>query len=109
MPGVDFDKVRAEITMEQVLTLLGFQPLNRSGVQWCGSCPLHESGSERRRSFSVNVANGRYFCHRCHSHGNQFELWAAAGTDQQIGASFDRFVRAISAVLILASSSEAHF
>jgi len=33
----------------------------------------------------------------------------ACGTDQQIGASFDRFVRAISAVLILASSSEAHF
>jgi len=32
-----------------------------------------------------------------------------AGTDQQIGASFDRFERAISAVLMLASSSEAHF
>ena len=33
-----------------------------------------------------------------------------AGTDQEIGASFDRFERAISAVLILASSSdEAHF
>jgi len=31
------------------------------------------------------------------------------GTDQQIGASFDRLVRAISAALILASSSEAHF
>jgi len=33
----------------------------------------------------------------------------SSGTDQQIGASFDRFERAISAVLILASSSEAHF
>jgi hypothetical protein len=31
------------------------------------------------------------------------------GTDQQIGASFDRFERAISAVLILGSPSEAHF
>jgi len=31
------------------------------------------------------------------------------GTDQQIGASFDRFERAISAVLILASFFEAHF
>ncbi len=31
------------------------------------------------------------------------------GTDQQIGASFDRFVRVISAVLILVSSSKAHF
>ena len=30
------------------------------------------------RSFSVNMAIGRYFCHRCQSHGNQLELWAAA-------------------------------
>ena len=79
MPGVDFNRVRTEITMEQVLSLLGFQPSNRSGVQWYGSCPLHESTSRRRRrSFSVNVAIGRYFCHGCRSHGNQLELWAAA-------------------------------
>ena len=48
MPGVDFDRVRTEITMEQVLSLLGFQPSSRSGVQWYGSCPLHESTSRRR-------------------------------------------------------------
>ena len=79
VPGVDFNRVRTEITMEQVLSLLGFQPSNRSGAQWYGSCPLHEPTSRRRRrSFSVNVAIGRYFCHGCHSHGNQLELWAAA-------------------------------
>jgi DNA primase len=85
VPGVDFDRLRAEITMEHVLDLLGFQPSKRSGVQWYGRCPLHESKSEstlspskgRRRSFSVNVANGRYYCHGCHSHGNPLELWAA--------------------------------
>ena len=78
MPGVDFECVRREIPMEQVLHLLGFEPAQRSGVQWYGRCPLHESGSGRRRSFSVNVALGRYFCHGCRSHGNQLELWAAA-------------------------------
>ena len=31
MPGVDFDKLRTEITMEQVLNLLGFEPSRRSG------------------------------------------------------------------------------
>jgi len=77
VPGVDFDRVRAEITMEQVLSLFGFQPSKRSGVQWYGSCPLYQSTSGRCRSFSVNVAIGRYYCHRCHSHGNQLELWAA--------------------------------
>jgi DNA primase len=78
VPGIDFDRVRAEITMEQVLSLLGFQPSNRSGMQWYGRCPLHQARSGRSRSFSVNLAIGRYCCHRCHSHGNQLELWAAA-------------------------------
>ena len=78
MPGVDFDRVRAEITMEQVLDLLGFRPSNRAGVQWYGRCPVHESKSGRCRSFSANLAIGRYYCHHCRSHGNQLELWAAA-------------------------------
>ena len=56
MPGVDFHALRADITMEQVLTLLAFQPSARSGVQWYGACPLHESGARRSRCFSVNVA-----------------------------------------------------
>ena len=80
MPGVDFDRVRREITMEQVLDLLGFAPTSRSGVQWYGRCPLHGCGSQRGRSFSVNVALGRYHCHRCRSQGNALELWAAATT-----------------------------
>jgi DNA primase len=78
VPGIDFDGLRAEITIEQALSLLEFQPSDRSGAHWYGSCPLHESRPGRRRSFSVNVALGRYFCHRCQSHGNQLELWAAA-------------------------------
>ena len=78
MPGIDFSKLRAEITMEQVLDLLGFQPLHRRGHQWYGCCPLHDCTSRRPRFFSVNVAMGRYYCHRCHHHGHQIELWAAA-------------------------------
>jgi DNA primase len=79
VPGVDFSRVRALVTMEQALSLLGFEPSGRSGSQWYGRCPLHESDpTRRRRSFSVNVATGRYCCHRCGSRGNQLELWAAA-------------------------------
>jgi len=78
MPGVDFDRLRAEITMEDVLQLLAFQPERRSGPQWYGCCPLRECTSERNHCFSVNVALGRYYCHRCHRHGHQIELWAAA-------------------------------
>lgn len=78
MPGVDFNRVRHEVTMEQVLELLDFTPQTRSGAQWYGRCPLHHSDSPRHRSFSVNVHTRRYYCHECRSHGNHLELWAAA-------------------------------
>jgi DNA primase len=78
VPGVDINALRSEITTEQVLRLLGFQSSQRSGTQWYGACPLHESASRRNRCFSVNVATGRYYCHGCHSHGNQLDLSAAA-------------------------------
>jgi DNA primase len=89
VPGIDFDRVRTEITMEQVLNLLGFQPAKRSGVQWYGRCPLHQSRSRRRHSFSVNVASGRYYCHGCRSHGNPLELWAAATKLSMYQAAID--------------------
>ena len=77
MAGVDFDTLRSEITMEQVLNKIGFKPSSRTGDQWHGPCPVHGSSSPQSRSFSVNVKSGRYHCHKCHSHGNQLELWAA--------------------------------
>ena len=77
MPGVDFDVLRSEITMEQVLNQLGFQPTTRRASQLHGPCPVHGSTSPRSRTFSVNLDTGRYYCHKCSSHGNQLELWAA--------------------------------
>lgn len=78
MPGVDFNRLRAEVTMEQVLDLLGFEPVRRSGDQWSGCCPLHGAASNRRLPFSVNVVIARYRCHQCGSQGNHIELWMAA-------------------------------
>jgi DNA primase len=78
MPGVDFDRLRAEVPMRQVLQLLGFEASRYRGDQWTGQCPLPACRQSHRATFSVNVALGRYYCHRCHSHGHQLELWAAA-------------------------------
>ena len=77
MPGIDFNRLRADITLAQVLDLLAFEPVARSGAQCYGRCPLHEAPAKSKRFFSVNLALGRYYCHRCHSHGNALELWAA--------------------------------
>jgi DNA primase len=77
MPGVDFNAFRNEISMEDVLRQLRFQPTGRSGNQLHGPCPVHGSTSPGSRTFSVNLAKGRYDCHKCHSRGNPLELWAA--------------------------------
>ena len=76
IPGIDFDRVRAEITMQQVQQLLGFQPNRRRGDQRYGRCPLPGWPPSRRACFSVNVTLGRYYCHRCQRRGHQLELWA---------------------------------
>jgi len=77
VPGIDFQRLRAEIAIEQVLGRLGFQPAARSADQLRGPCPVHGSSSPHSRTFSVNLTLGRYYCHKCHSQGNQLELWAA--------------------------------
>ena len=78
MPGIDFNRLRTEVTITQVLDLLKFEPIHPQGEQWYGYCPLHESDPKHRRAFSVNVAIGCYCCHKCGSQGDQFHLWAEA-------------------------------
>jgi len=78
MPGIDFNTLRHQITMEQVLDLLGFQCVRRRADQWYGYCPLHPSEPKHRRTFSVNVRKGCYYCHKCRSRGDQFTLWTEA-------------------------------
>ena len=77
MPGIDFHRLRTEITMRQVLELLALEPTSPTRDQLPGACPVHGSTSRRSRSFSVNLTKGRYYCHKCHAHGNALELWAA--------------------------------
>ncbi len=78
MPGIDFNRLRDEINMQQVLDLLSFECIRRRGDQCYGSCPLHESEPEHRRAFSVNLTKNCYYCHKCRSCGDQFQLWSEA-------------------------------
>ena len=78
MPGIDFNRLRHEITMEQVLDVLGFECIRRRGDQWYGYCPLHEFETKHRTAVSVNVAMNCYYCHKCGSRGDQFKLWVEA-------------------------------
>ena len=78
MPGIDFQRVRETVTMAQVLELLGFVPVERSGDQLRGPCPLHGASSPRSRSFSVSLPRNAFRCFGCGRSGNQLDLWAGA-------------------------------
>lgn len=89
MTGIDFNRLRQEISMQQVLTHLRFHPVTRSGDQLHGPCPVHRSTSPGARTFSVNLKIQRYYCHKCQSHGNQLELWAAVQKQEFFPAMVD--------------------
>jgi DNA primase len=84
--GVDFQAVRAQVSLEEVLELLGFEAGNTTGKQVRGACPIHGSQSPGSRSFSANLEKHTYRCFKCGSAGNQLDLWAAA-TNQPLYAA----------------------
>jgi DNA primase len=77
MPGIDLKQVRSQITIQQVLDLLGFVPTVRAGVRLRGPCPIHGTSRPQGRVFSVNLCCDRYRCFGCHAAGTQLDLWAA--------------------------------
>jgi DNA primase len=77
MPGMDYHQLRQQITIRQVLSLLGFQPTSRHGPQLRGPCPSPVCRSASNHSFSGHLARQVYHCFACRSHGNALDLWAA--------------------------------
>lgn len=55
MPGVDYTEVRRQITMSEVLQLVGFTANRIRGDQQRGPCPIHGSSREGSRIISVNL------------------------------------------------------
>ena len=79
MPGIDFQRLRAEISMREVLELLGFIATNGARDQRYGPCPIDLATAKKRdRRFSVNLKTGRFICRECGRFGDQLDLWAAA-------------------------------
>lgn len=76
---MDYAELRRAVSIRQVLDLLGWAPVSRHGSQLRGPCPIHRSGNERSRSFSVNVEKNVFRCFKpgC-SQGNQLDLYALA-------------------------------
>jgi len=77
MPGIDYHRLRQQITMREVLDLIGFQATWRRGSQHRGPCPIPGCRSNSSHPFSVHLMRQCYHCFACHSHGNPLDLWAA--------------------------------
>lgn len=78
MPGVDYQAVRQQAPMSDVLELLAFVPSETHGDQLRGPCPIHGWSSPESRTFSVHLSRNAFRCFKCGSSGNQLDLWAAA-------------------------------
>jgi putative transposase len=88
-PAIDFDAVRAAVTMVAVLQLLGFQAHTTHGAQQRGPCPLHGSTAGTSRCFSVNTSDQIFHCFKCGRSGNALDLWAQATRQTPYDAAFD--------------------
>ena len=94
MPGIDFRQLRAEVTMAEVLELLGFAIVTRSGDQVRGACPLHErTKAGKHRVFSANLARNTFQCFKCGACGNHLDLWAKATKKPIYAAALDLCAR----------------
>ena len=77
MPGIDFGLLRRQLSLRQVLDLIGFTPVTRRGSQWRGPCPVHKSTTPRSRSFAAHVDKNCWHCFRCGAGGNALDLYLA--------------------------------
>jgi putative transposase len=92
-PAIDFDAVRAAVTLAAVLQLLGFQPNSTRAAQQRGPCPVHGSTSGTSRCFSANLDQHCFHCFKCGRSGNALDLWAAATKQTPYDAALDLCAR----------------
>jgi transposase len=77
-PRIDYEFLRQQITLEQMLRHLGlFEDLKGRVPQLRGRCPFHD-GDRRQRTLSVHVGKNSFHCFHadCQAHGNALDFWA---------------------------------
>lgn len=77
MPGIDFTRLRQQLSLTQVLDLVGFTATTRRGPQLRGLCPVHGSTTPRSRSFAADLEKNCWRCFGCGAGGNALDLYLA--------------------------------
>jgi transposase len=79
-PQVDYEYLRSQVTIRQVLEHMGrLAGLRGGGQQRRGPCPVHGQGATAEQSFSVHLGKNIFQCFHagCGLKGNVLDLWAA--------------------------------
>ena len=76
MPGIDFTLLRQQVSLTQVLDLVGFRATTRRGPQVRGPCPVHGSAPPSR-SLAAHLQKNCWHCFGCGAGGNALDLYVA--------------------------------
>jgi DNA primase len=71
---VDFDALKRQVSVSQVLRHLGWMPTRIEPATQRGPCPVH--GSRSRGSRSLSVSRTWWKCWSCGARGDVIRLWA---------------------------------
>lgn len=73
---VDFNLIKAAVTMEMLVVQYGITSLARAGDELRGVCPIHEGKS--KREFAVNLVKNTFCCFAptCKARGNVLDFVA---------------------------------
>ena len=73
---VDFNLIKAAVTMEMLVVQYGMTGLVRSGDEVRGVCPIHQGKSQRE--FSINLVKNTFCCFapKCKARGNVLDFVA---------------------------------
>ena len=74
---VDFQAVKAAVTMQMVLDHYEIKGLTKSGDELRGPCPIHEDPRQSKKAFAVNVDKNAFKCFVCQARGNVLDFVAA--------------------------------
>ena len=88
-PSIDFDAIKAAISIAAVLQLLGCTTGQTRGSQYRGPCPLHGANRGTARCFSANLDLNIFHCFKCGNSGDAIDLWARATNLSNYDAAID--------------------
>lgn len=73
---VDFNLIKAAVTMEMLVVQYGITGLVKTGDEMRGVCPIHQGKS--KREFSINLSKNTFYCFAptCKARGNVLDFVA---------------------------------